>query len=571
MTKVKNRDGNTYVYLVEGYRMAGKVHKRRLKAFGTLEKLEANEPGAFERLKREAKAGTLVEIPDKIITGSFDTNEKIGEDIQGYGWKILDDLFNGLEIPQFIKSHPASKSKADLTKILKLLTYQRILNPKSKLGTLQSQKQLFGDWNIDENAIYRSLSSLNKIKDDLQLYLHHQITQKVGREATLVFYDVTNYYFECDLNDPDQMDEQGKVQEKGFRHRGPSKEHRPNPIVQLGLFMDSNGIPICYRLFRGNLTDPVTYLPAIEQVKKQFGLERLIVVADKAMNSKHNVSETYKNGDGWLFSQKHRGKRGASKELQAYLLDPRDWQYNASLTFAQKSMIHTRLLNNGQKVQEKVLVTWDKHYADREQIRRDGAIDYAKQLTNAELFRQTAKKGGKKYLELSSLDPKTGELQPFAPFIHLDQEQIDFDAQFDGMNVFVTSECEMTDEAMLTYYHELSHIEDCFRITKSELQSRPVYVWKKEHIEGHFLTCYLSLVLIRLLEYFTHHELSAKRIVDALNSATCTKLVQGYYHVQASDDLKKIQKLLNMDWDKRYVKTEALNRYAKGWLSTIKK
>lgn len=114
----------------------------------------------------------------------------------------------------------------------------------------------------------------------------------------------------------------------GLRRRGPSKEHRPKPIVQSGLFMDTNGIPISYKLFRGNQTDPVTYLPAVEEVKKQFGIERIIVVADKAINSKTNVSAMFEQGDGWLFSQKHLGKRGSPKDIQEQILNPADWHFN---------------------------------------------------------------------------------------------------------------------------------------------------------------------------------------------------------------------------------------------------
>lgn len=124
-----------------------------------------------------------------------------------------------------------------------------------------------------------------------------------------MFYDVTNYFFEIDVPDEDIRDENGDLLVEGLRRRGASKEYRKDPIIQMGLFMDMNGIPIAYKLFRGNLTDPITYIPAIEQVKKQFGIERLVVVTDKAMNSTNNLNATIKNNVGWIFSQKHRGKR----------------------------------------------------------------------------------------------------------------------------------------------------------------------------------------------------------------------------------------------------------------------
>ena len=158
--------------------------------------------------------------------------------------------------------------------------------------------------------MYRSLCHLDKMKEAIQLKTHESITKKIGRVATLVFYDVTNHYFEIDMNDEDIVDEEtGEILSSGLRKKGASKENRKAPIVQMGLFMDTNGIPICYRLFRGNLPDVSTYCEAIKQVKKQFGIEKVVVVADKAMNSGNNIIETSNNKDGWLFSQKHRGKR----------------------------------------------------------------------------------------------------------------------------------------------------------------------------------------------------------------------------------------------------------------------
>jgi transposase len=333
--------------------------------------------------------------------------------------------------------------------------------------------------------------------------------------------------------------------------------------------MDTRGIPISYQLFSGNETDPITYIPAIEQVKKQFGLEKIIVVADKAMNSKKNITRTLENKDGWLFSQKHRGKRGAPKDIQDFILEPSGWIYNEEMTFATKSMIRTRQLEGKANVaKEKVLVTWNKKYALREKKRRDGAIEYASKLTDAELFRQTSKKGGKRYLSLSYLDKDTGEIKPFNPLIQFDKEQIEFDEQFDGVNVLVTSELEMDDDDMIQHYGELYKIEDCFKITKSNIESKPVHVRIEEHIEAHFLTCFLALVFLRILQNKTHWQLSPNRLIEALNSAKSNELTTGYYRVQANDDLRMLLELLEIKWNKGIVKYEEINKFSKGWYTT---
>ncbi|TMR85840.1 IS1634 family transposase, partial [Streptococcus pseudopneumoniae] len=277
----------THVYLVEGYRKDGKVRQRILKKYGLLDELEVEEPDILERLKREAKEGLLTE--PQFFQVSYDLLAPMNEVDQSYGWMVLDNLFEELKLTEFLKT-VKSKSEYDLAQILKLLVFQRVLNPDSKLSTYASQVNLFGHWEISLNAIYRSLDKLDTLKEKLLLHLHKEVSRMTKREARLVFYDVTNYYFETDIPDETVVSVDGEILKEGLRRRGPSKEHRPKPIVQLGLFMDTNGIPISYKLFRGNQTDPITYLPAVEEVKKQFGIERIVVVADKAMNSSYNIS-----------------------------------------------------------------------------------------------------------------------------------------------------------------------------------------------------------------------------------------------------------------------------------------
>lgn len=570
IVKRKNREGKYYVYLIESFREGNNVKKRTLKAYGPLDDLEKNEPGAFERLRKEAKAGLLHEDIPSQLSVTYNMDQEITYDDVLYGWKIFEELFHALKIPEAIKSVFSNTKKIkQYQKVLKLLVYQRILNPGSKLYTLNTQKEMFGNWDVNENTLYRSLLPLSKAKQEIQFKAHQSITETIGRTGTLVFYDVTNYYFEIDFDDEDVEDEQTKEITKGVRKKGPCKAKSGKPIVQLGLFIDTKGIPISYQLFSGNETDPITYIPTIEQVKKQFGLERIIVVADKAMNSKKNITKTFKNNDGWLFSQKHRGKRGAPKDIQNFILEPSGWIYNEDMTFATKSMIRTRKLEKkGEEVKEKVLVTWSKKYAIREKKRRDGALEYASKLTDAELFRQTSKKGGKRYLELSYFDKETGEIKPFSPLIQFDKEQVAFDEQFDGINVLVTSELNMSDEEMIQHYGELYKIEDCFKVSKSSIKSRPVHLRIEDHIEAHFLTCFLGLIFLRILQNKTNWELSPERLIKALKSARANELTTGFYRVQASDDLKFLLEMLGIQWGKGIVKYEQLNKFSKGWYTT---
>lgn len=194
--------------------------------------MEAKEPGILERLKKEAKAGLL--SSNQTIQVTYDLLEPMNEPDKSYGWMVLDNLFEELKLHDFMKN-VKTKSNYDLSTALKLLVFQRILSPDSKLATVESQVELFGDWNIHLNAIYRYLDKLDEIKNDLQLHLHRKISRLTNREGCLVFYDVTNYYFETDIPDEETITENGEIINVGLRRRGPSKEHRPKPKELLAI------------------------------------------------------------------------------------------------------------------------------------------------------------------------------------------------------------------------------------------------------------------------------------------------------------------------------------------------
>ncbi len=567
--KRKNREGNYYVYLCETYRIGNKTKTRNIKSYGQLDKLEENEPGAYERLREEAKAGLLTDQAKKEVEIRLDLNEEISSISKNYGWLLLNDVYEFLEISKVLKNHTKNENfEYDIDKILKLLVYQRILTPVSKSKTIRLQDNMYGEWDATLHDVYRSLDQFSKLKDNIKLQMHNTISGSIGREATLVFYDVTNYYFDTDFNDEDVLDDEGNVVYEALRKRGPSKEKKPKPIVQMGLFMDSNGIPISYELFPGNNTDPITYIPAIEQVKKQYGIKRVVTVADKAMNSAKNVTKTYENGDGWIFSQKVRGSRGVAKEIQEFALETDNWKYNDNLSFAVKSKIRTRKLSTGEYVKEKIVVTWNEKYAKREKVRREGALEYAAKLTNSELYRIASKKGGGRYLEKVVIDKETGKEVKLNPFIKLDIELAQEDAKFDGLSVIVTSEINMSDEEIIGAYRQLHKIEDCFRVTKTELSARPIYVWKDEHIQAHFLTCFISLTILRIIKNKVNNEMSTEKIIKALYNANAYKLPKDIFAIEENEELQQLNELLQIDWDKAYLRYEEIKRYGDGTCNT---
>lgn len=556
----KNREGVQYVSIVEGYRDKNKVKHRTIKSLGKLKDLQFGNPNYLEELKETLKEGKFQ--PDlQTLALNLDLHTKITCPLQNYGWLLLDEIYRSLGISKVLTKHQqTTKSKIDLNEALRLLTVKRILDPGSKWKSVATQQELFGEFKLSYQDVYRSLDRLCLLSEEIQQQMHRSITNNIGRVGALVFYDVTNYYFETDLDDePIEID---GVSIPAFRKRGPSKEKRPNPIVQMGLFMDTNGIPIAFQLFPGNCVDVKTYLPAVELVKKQFGIERIVVIADKGMNSKNNITETLNNEDGYLFSQKIRGTRGAPKDIQNFALDPKGWVTNEKETFAKKSMIRKRILNK-KEVTEKILVTWNQQYDFREKVRRQKSVEYAEKLTASERFRMTMKKGGKRYLEVENIDEETGEIKRLTPHISIDEEQIAFDEQFDGLNVLITSEVGMSDDEMITSYRSLNRIEDCFKVMKSTFDARPIYVWTQPHIKAHFLICFISLTIMRLFEHKLSKEFSPDKIQAALQSAQCRPLDKGYWEVFGNDDFLKINELLGKQWDRQYVTLEVLKSYGK--------
>jgi transposase len=561
--KKKNREGNYYVFLCEAYRKDGRSHQRTLKNFGPLKRLIEENPNAYEELRERNANGEFAELSqtEQVIVEHHNINSPIGtQKLLDFGWKSLEGVFDDLDIDKITRKSK-SKSKYDLYEALKLLVLERILHPASKSATVKNSDNLYGNWNIKINDAYRSLDRLCEIKDDIQLQIHKTVTEKIGRTATLVFYDATNYYFEIDSSDIDEVNELGIVVEEGMRRRGASKEKRPKPIIQMGMFMDLNGIPISYKLFRGNEGDPKTYIPAIEQVKKQFGIERIITVADKAMNSIDNVSKAYENGEGWLFSSKLRGSRGAPKDIQTFALDEKNWSYNSDKTFGWATFNRVRKLNGGKTAEEKVLITYRQKYAIREKYKRMEVLKIADKMSKAEIERQLMGKGVKRYL--TAKDPETGKVVRLSDLYEIDTEKVKFDERFDGMNTIVTSETDMTNDQMIDAYGQLNRIEDCFRITKTDLETRPVRHSQKTRIEAHFLTCFVALVVLKITKYKigkSGKKYSLQKVLKHLQSAKLREMNNGYLQLFTTKKFQKISKILGKNYSKAYYKKEEFKK-----------
>lgn len=424
-----------------------------------------------------------------------------------------------------------------------MLVYSRVLLPCSKKQSFEKMDFFFLDFDLAD--VYRALDYFYFYKNDLLLHIHEMVRMIYGRDMSNVYYDVTNYYFEIDMPDD-------------FCKNGVSKEHRPNPIIQMGLLMDNSGLPITYRLFEGNTNDCETLMPVLDELKDDFGLKRIIVVGDKGMNTGENIAYNILHKNGYIYAQT---VRGANADLKNFVLSDEGYvQYEDD--FKIKSRIVTTYIwitnVSGKRVkvpiEQKQLVFYSHDYAKRARCERAKAVEKAKKLIKNSGNGKLPAKGSFKYIVSTPCDIETGELFECVDYYSIDEEKIKEEEKFDGYYAIVTSELDMPDRKILDIYRGLWRIEESFKITKSELKTRPVYVSTREHIEAHFLICFVALLLLRLLEIQTGHKYSVKTLINEMKNITGTYLDENYYMFDYFNEIvEDLGNVAGIDFSKRFM------------------
>lgn len=492
------------------------------------------------------------------FTFSISRNETltIGNDNRkNFGYLALSKIYHELEIHKFLTNRQRyTKEEFDADTIMKMLVFSRLLFPASKKKSFEERKRFFEKDNYSLEDVYRCLSLFHKHKDALQLWINGRIKEVYGRDSSLVYYDVTNYYFETD-----------KIED--FRKKGVSKEHRPNPIVQMGLFMDNNGIPITYQLFPGNTNDCLTYRPNLSRIKHDYDLGKVVVVADKGMTTGDNIWYTLTAGDGYVFSM---SVRGANKELKAYVLNEDGYEWLGS-EYKRKSRLYPRTIQvtstNGRKlkktVDEKQVVFYSEKYDKRAKAERNVAIIKAQDLiANPGKYTRATSYGAAGYIKNIDFDKETGEILKTSKALELDMEKLKEEEALDGYYVIITSEYKETSDRIIEMYRGLWKIEESFKVTKSDLEARPVYVSKEDHIEAHFLTCFVALVIARILEMKTEQKYSITRLLESLRKAECSHVKQNLYLFDFYDEvLEDIGSYLGIDFSKKMLSLLEIKKY----------
>lgn len=513
LTVSRSKNATLY-YVQKSYRTdSGKSSTRTVERLGTLEEVKARfgEENTIEAMKEYVKALTKADKEqnrDVVIKLSQNKLIKKGEQ-RSYnaGYLFLQKGYYELGLDKICKKiEKRYKNEYDLNSILSMLLYTRILYPGSKLSSLEDAKKFIEQPTTDIHQVYRALSLLSKESDNIQAAVYKNSLKLGKRNDKVLYYDCTNYYFETE-------------EESGLRQYGYSKEHRPNPIVQMGLFTDMDGFPLAFCINPGNTAETVTLKPLEEKLKKNFNLSKVVVCTDGGLSSYENRKNDSVGGrsfitvqslkklekhlqdwalerDGWrIVNFKDGDKPQLSEQVYNIVeLDPKEY---ADSLFCRERWVKVKM-GNGEELEQRLIVTFSFKYREYLRYIRERQIERAEKI----IERGAAGKTGK-----SQNDPKRfikgesctadGEMAAHTSY-SLNQEMIDQEARFDGFYGICT---DLEDDArdIIKTNGGRWIIEDCFRITKTDFQARPVFLQRDDRIKAHFLTCFLSLLIYKYL------------------------------------------------------------------------
>lgn len=558
-----NKNGRLYLAVLESYRNSdGRQAKRSIMTIGYLDQT-GHDLAYYEQLvvkmnqdkKEEAFQTVRIDMNAPLLSGNNFLN---------VGYFALKYIYLELGLPAFLSDiQKRSDFKWSLNKNLELLVFSRILYPASKLSTFDNRNIFFEGFEkgVTRDSMYDCLDVLAANKEKIERLLYKNTRDQYNRDTSTTYYDCTNFYFEIEYNDEDVVDDEGNIIRNGLRKRGPEKNKRPDPIVEMGLLMDSDGIPLAYNIFPGNESEKLSLRPVTSRVRRDYGIERTIVVADRGLNTSDNIfflagknEERDNPRDGYVYGQ---SVRGASTEFKEWVLDEEGYKVDIveedkednegkeKIAFTHKSRVIAReikILKDGKRkvkvnVCQKQMVYFSFKYMMKQRYERQKMIEKAEKIVkNPQAYTRATSYGAAYYIDNIAFDKETGEIKTDLQ-LTVNYEKMAEEEKYDGYYAIVTSEIEYDDYKIRKIYRGLAKIEESFKVTKSYLKSRPVFVWTPEHIKGHFLICFVALVITRLLEKRLGNRYSILRIIESLKKYSCVNIDTNTYQFLYRDEI----------------------------------
>lgn len=537
--QIINSKNATSLYVVKSIYENGKRSSKVVEKLGTVadlrKKLDDQDPiewakiyvDELNRKEKEGKREVLVKYsPSKII-------DKGEQRLFNGGYLFLQKIYHELKLNKICKDISQKyKFDFDLDSILSRLIYGRIIFPSSKLATYDLSKKFIEQPQFDLHQIYRALEFLSKETDFIQSSLYENSLKVSKRNTGVLYYDCTNYFFEIE-------------QEDGDKQYGPSKDHKPNPIVQMGLFMDGDGIPLAFSINRGNMNEQLTLKPLEKKIISDFELSKFIVCTDAGLASEDNRKFNSKDERAFITTQSIKKLK---EHLKKWALASDGWKLSGSnktydiskldemieqATPEDKSKIRSRVFYKERWIKEKdfeqrLIVTYSIKYRDYQRKIRNSQIERAEKAikNNPTKIKKCNANDYKRFINKKSctLDGEIADKEVYS----IDQALVEKEETFDGFYGVCTNLEDNVSE-IIKVNHRRWEIEECFRIMKSEFKARPVFLKKDERIKAHFITCFISLIIYRLLEKRLNEKFTCHEIISELRDMSFKEIKgEGY-------------------------------------------
>lgn len=530
MRIMKGKSKDPTFHVIQDVRRNGKRSTEIIENLGhaseICEKYQVDDPDAWanayvEKLRKE-QAATNHKV---LVPFSTDHLVEKGKQLSfNVGYLFLQRIYCKLGLPSICrKIQKTSAAEYDLDSILSRLLYGRILFPSSKLSCFEQSKTLMEPPAFDLHQVYRALSVLSDHSDLIQAELYKRSKKVIKRSTGILFYDCTNYFFELE-------------QESGLKQYGPSKEHRPNPIVQMGLFMDKSGIPLAFCINPGNQNEQASLKPLELQIMRDFELSRFVVCTDAGLSS--DANRRFNNFGERSFITTQSVKK-LKKDLKEWCLDPTGWELEGSrkkhdiskledTPENRKKIFYKQRLIEGYDEERDIafdqtlIVTYSLKYGIYQRTIRERQIERAlKYLQTPALTDKRSQTDAKRFIKKTSVTDD-GEIAEKAAY-ELNTETIAEEEKYDGFYAVCTNlDDDPADIARIN--RDRWEIEESFRIMKSEFEARPVYLQRDDRISAHFLTCFISLMIYRILEKQLGEKYTCSEIVSTLRSMDMRQL-----------------------------------------------
>lgn len=463
------------------------------------------------QIAREETLKYKTEAENESVLINFRANKLLDHDQQCFyrgGYLFLQHIYYSLHLDRTCRKLAHKyKFKYDINSILSDLIYARVLEPQSKLSSYNTAQRFLEKPNYDIHDVYRALDVIGNECDLIQSEVYKNSNFIESRNAKILYYDCTNYYFEIE-------------QEDGIKKYGKSKEHRPNPIVQMGLFMDGDGIPLAFSLFDGNSNEQTSLKPLEEKITHEFGLEKFIYCSDAGLGSENIRYFNHVGERAFIVTQ---SIKKLPKEDKKWALDKTGFKRISNnvkvdiskIPLDDKGLYYKEEPYTTRKLHQRLIITYSPKYALYQKTLREQQVERAKKMISTDSVKKQRKNPNDPARFVANVavtpDGEKAEIK-----YHLNASKIDEEAQYDGLYAICTDLLDDDVNNILKVSEDRWQIEECFRIMKTDFSARPVYLRDETRIKAHFLICFLALLEYRILEKQLNNQYTCEEILSSL-------------------------------------------------------